>query len=111
MKPLLSTAYLAFNTSRGIFKDNVPLRKAVNQAIDRRALLAQGGYLAGKRTDQILPPGMAGFRDADLYPLKQPNMNAAKKLAQRAYGQRPRSCCTSRTAARHRSARRSSSTT
>jgi ABC-type oligopeptide transport system substrate-binding subunit len=81
VKPLLSTAYLAFNTSRGIFKDNIPLRKAVNQAIDRRALLAQGGYLAGKRTDQILPPGMAGFRDADLYPLKQPNMNAAKKLA------------------------------
>jgi len=81
VKPFLSTAYLAFNTSRGIFKNNVSLRKAVNQAIDRRALLAQGGYLAGKRTDQILPPGMAGFRDADLYPLKQPNLLAAKKLA------------------------------
>jgi len=82
VKPFLSTAYLAFNTSRGIFKNNVPLRKAVNQAIDRRALLAQSGYLAGKRTDQILPPGMVGFRDADLYPLKQPNLLAAKKLAQ-----------------------------
>ena len=82
VKPLLSTAYLAFNTSRGVFKDNVALRKAVNQAIDRRALLSQSGFLAGKRTDQILPPGMAGFRDADLYPLKQPNLNAAKKLAQ-----------------------------
>jgi ABC-type oligopeptide transport system substrate-binding subunit len=82
VKPLLSTAYLAFNTSRGVFKDNVPLRKAVNQAIDRRALLAQGGYLGGKRTDQILPPGMAGFRDADLYPLQQPNVKAAQKLAQ-----------------------------
>jgi ABC-type oligopeptide transport system substrate-binding subunit len=81
VKPLLSTSYLAFNTSRGIFKNNVALRKAVNQAIDRRALLAQNGYLAGKRTDQILPPGMAGFRDADLYPLKQPNLVAAKKLA------------------------------
>ena len=81
VKPLLSTAYLAFNTSRGVFKDNVPLRKAVNQVIDRRALLAQGGYLAGKRTDQILPPGMAGFRDADLYPLQQPNVKAAQKLA------------------------------
>ena len=81
VEPFLSTSYLAFNTSRGIFKDNVPLRKAVNQAIDRRALLAQSGFLAGKRTDQILPPGMAGFRDADLYPLKQPNILAAKKLA------------------------------
>jgi ABC-type oligopeptide transport system substrate-binding subunit len=82
VKPLLSTAYLAFNTSRGVFKDNVALRRAVNQAIDRRALLSQSGFLAGKRTDQILPPGMAGFRDADLYPLKQPNIQAAKKLAQ-----------------------------
>jgi ABC-type oligopeptide transport system substrate-binding subunit len=82
VEPLLSTSYLAFNTSRGIFKNNIPLRKAVNQVIDRRALLSQSGYLAGKRTDQILPPGIAGFRDADLFPLKQPNIAAAKKLAQ-----------------------------
>jgi len=51
----------------------------VNYAIDRKALLAQGGYLAGKRTDQILPPGMAGFRDANLYPLKGPDIATAKK--------------------------------
>jgi ABC-type oligopeptide transport system substrate-binding subunit len=82
VKPLLSTAYMAFNTSRGIFKNNVALRKAVNYAIDRRALLSQSGYLAGKRTDQILPPGMAGFRDADLYPLKGSNLKMAQKLAQ-----------------------------
>jgi ABC-type oligopeptide transport system substrate-binding subunit len=82
VQPLLSTSYLAFNTSRGIFKNNIALRKAVNQVIDRRAMLSQSGYLAGKRTDQILPPGMAGFRDADLFPLKQPNIAAAKKLAE-----------------------------
>jgi ABC-type oligopeptide transport system substrate-binding subunit len=82
VQPLLSTSYLAFNTSRGIFKNNVALRKAVNQAIDRRAMLSQSGFLAGKRTDQILPPGIAGFRDADLFPLKQPNIAAAKKLAE-----------------------------
>jgi ABC-type oligopeptide transport system substrate-binding subunit len=82
VQPFLSTSYLAFNTSRGIFKNNVALRKAVNEAIDRRALLSQSGYLAGRRTDQILAPGMAGFRDVDLYPLKQPNLVAAKKLAQ-----------------------------
>ena len=75
-------SYLAFNTSRGVFKNNIALRKAVNEAIDRRAMLAQSGFLAGKRTDQILPPGMAGFRDADLYPLQQPNIKAAQKLAQ-----------------------------
>jgi ABC-type transport system substrate-binding protein len=44
-------------------------------------MLAQGGYLAGKRTDQILPPGMAGFRDANLYPLKGPDITTAKKWA------------------------------
>jgi ABC-type oligopeptide transport system substrate-binding subunit len=82
VKPILNTAYVALNTSRPIFKDNVALRKAVNYAVDRRALLAQAGYLAGKRTDQILPPGMAGFRDANLYPLKGPDLNTAKKLAQ-----------------------------
>jgi peptide/nickel transport system substrate-binding protein len=82
VKPLLSTQYLAFNTSRGIFKNNVQLRKAVNQAIDRHAMLAQSGFLAGTKSDQILPPGMAGFRDADLYPLKQPNLKAAQRLAQ-----------------------------
>lgn len=80
VEPILETSYLAMNTSHGVFKD-VQLRKAANYAIDRRALLAQGGYLAGKRTDQILPPGMAGFRDADLYPLKQPNLVYAKRLA------------------------------
>ena len=60
------------------------LAKAVNYAIDRKAMLAQGGYLAGKRTDQILPPGIAGFRDANLYPLKGPDIATAKKWAAKA---------------------------
>src|SRR5207253_10347004 len=50
--PQLSTAYIAFNTSRGVFKNNIALRKAVNEAVDRKAMLAQSGFLAGKRTDQ-----------------------------------------------------------
>ena len=44
-------------------------------------MLAQGGYLPGKRTDQILPPGMAGFRDAKLYPEKGADSTTAKKFA------------------------------
>jgi peptide/nickel transport system substrate-binding protein len=81
VRPLLVTSYLALNTTRPLFKDNVPLRKAINYAIDRKVLLQQSGYLAGKRTDQILPPGMAGFRDADLYPLKNVNVKVAQRLA------------------------------
>ena len=81
VRPILQTSYIALNTSQGVFKNNVALRKAVNYAVDRRAILAQSGFIAGKRTDQILPPGIAGYRDADLYPLKGPNIAYAKKLA------------------------------
>jgi len=91
VKPALIISYFAFNHDRPNFKvgapasdpalGNVNLMKAINYAIDRHAILAQGGYLAGKRTDQILVPGLAGFRDADLYPLKGPNIAKAKALA------------------------------
>ncbi len=81
VKPQLGVSYLAFNHNRPLFQNNVPLKRAIGFAVDRKAWLNQGGYLAGKRTDQILPPGMAGFRDADLYPLKAPNFTFAKKLA------------------------------
>ena len=74
------------NHDRPLFKGakGTALAKAINYAIDRKAMLAQGGYLAGKRTDQILPPGIAGFRDANLYPLKGPDLTTAKKWAAKA---------------------------
>ncbi|HSP71819.1 MAG TPA: ABC transporter substrate-binding protein [Gaiellaceae bacterium] len=81
VRPLLGIQYFAFNTQRPIFKNNVALRRAINYAIDRHAMLIQAGYLSGKRADQILPPGLSAFRDADLYPLAGPNVAAARKLA------------------------------
>jgi ABC-type oligopeptide transport system substrate-binding subunit len=91
VKPILAVNYFAFNHDRPVFQKfgsnglgNVALMKAINYAIDRHAILAQGGYLAGKRTDQILPPGMAGFRDANLYPLKAPDVATAKSWLARA---------------------------
>src|SRR6266540_1674447 len=45
-EPLLGLWYLALNTSRPLFAD-VNLRKAVNYAIDRRALLRQQEGVAG----------------------------------------------------------------
>jgi peptide/nickel transport system substrate-binding protein len=86
VKPQLGVTYLAFNHDRPLFKGaaGTALAKAINYAIDRKAMLAQGGYLAGKRTDQILPPGIAGFRDANLYPLKGPDVTTAKKWAAKA---------------------------
>ena len=74
--------YLVMNNSRGIFQNNVNLRKAVSHAIDRRFMVAQHGYLAGQRTDQFLPYSMPGFRNFNIYSLKGPNYAAAKRLAQ-----------------------------
>jgi ABC-type transport system substrate-binding protein len=86
VKPQLGISYLALNHDRALFKGakGSALAKAINYAIDRKAMLAQGGYLAGKRTDQVLPPGIAGFRDANLYPLKGPDVATAKKWAAKA---------------------------
>jgi len=67
--PTLGTNYFAFNHDRPAFRGRgqIPLKKAINWAIDRRALVATRGYLGAKRTDQILPPGMG--RNASVYPL------------------------------------------
>jgi peptide/nickel transport system substrate-binding protein len=81
VRPLLGIQYFALNTQRPIFKNNLPLRRAINYAIDRHAMLIQGGYLSGRRSDQILPPGMSGFKDANLYPLQGANFEIAKRLA------------------------------
>src|SRR6476469_1418592 len=85
VKPQLGVRYMAFNHDRPLFQGakGTDLAKAINYAIDRTALLAQSGYLAGKRTDQILPPGIAGFRDANLYPLKGPDLATAKKWVEK----------------------------
>jgi ABC-type oligopeptide transport system substrate-binding subunit len=77
---LVETDYVALNTSRPTF-GQVALRKAANYAIDRPAMLRQRGAYAGKRTDQILPPGMGGFRDAKIYPMSGANYAKAKSLA------------------------------
>ncbi len=81
--PSLSVFYLAMNNDRPLFKNNLPLRQAVNFAIDRRALLSQSGFGAGIRSDHILPPGVPGASKSNgtLYPLKAPNLKKANALA------------------------------
>jgi peptide/nickel transport system substrate-binding protein len=81
VNPLLSVQYLAMNTSRGVFQNNTKLRQAVNFAVDRPTILRQSGAYAGKVTDQVLPPGVAGYQDINLYPLQGPNVAKAKSLA------------------------------
>jgi ABC-type transport system substrate-binding protein len=81
--------YLHMNASRPLFSD-VRLRRAVNYAIDRRALVAQGRrflgsgpFNAGKPTDDYLPPSIAGATDFRLYPVNRPDLRRAKRIAGR----------------------------
>jgi peptide/nickel transport system substrate-binding protein len=69
----------ALNTSRALFRDNVPLRQAVNFAIDRAALERVMGR--GELTDQYLPSTFPGFKDAKIYPLRGPEFGRARALA------------------------------
>lgn len=81
LKPGLTLRILAFNSSRPLFNGNVALRKAVNFALNRRALVGTGGDDVSVPTDQFLPKIMPGFKDADVYPLERPDLPRAKELA------------------------------
>ena len=76
----INTTYFALNTSRPALA-KLNLRQAVNHAIDRPSMLRVAGKYAGKRTDQILPPNMQGFRDANIYPIKGANPAKGRELA------------------------------
>jgi peptide/nickel transport system substrate-binding protein len=81
-QPGLTLRMFAFNTSRPLFRNNPALRKAVNLALDRKALQTiGGGTLAGRPTDQYIPPLVPGFRDADVYPLERADPERARELA------------------------------
>ncbi|HLM34891.1 MAG TPA: ABC transporter substrate-binding protein [Gaiellaceae bacterium] len=73
--------YLALNTQRPLFRDNPQLRRAINFALDRPALARAFGIRGARPTDQYLPPGFPGYRDADLYPLRGPELETARRIA------------------------------
>jgi peptide/nickel transport system substrate-binding protein len=78
VKPgLVSIAYV-LNVSRPLFRDNLGLRRAVNFAIDRAALV-RGTF--NRASDQYLPASMPGFKDAHIYPLDGPDLHKARALA------------------------------
>lgn len=71
VNPLMQLDYFVLNTHRPLFS-NLRLRQAVNYAIDRRALAQLGDAfipLPEHPTDHYLPPGMPGYRNANIYPL------------------------------------------
>jgi ABC-type oligopeptide transport system substrate-binding subunit len=88
LNPILELDAFALNTHRPLFSD-VRLRQAVNFAIDRARLAALGsGFdpLPERPTDHYLPPGMAGYRDAHIYPMT-PDPAKARHLVQLAHAE------------------------
>jgi ABC-type transport system substrate-binding protein len=84
VQPALATWYFAFNHDRPAFKGpgQIPLKKAINYALDRPALARGFGYLGATRTDQMLPPLLSG--DARVYSLKHADPATARKWLARA---------------------------
>jgi peptide/nickel transport system substrate-binding protein len=66
VEPTISTYYFWMNTQEAPF-DDVKVRQAVNHAVDARALeRIYAGQLTGSQ--QVLPPGMPGYKEFELYP-------------------------------------------
>ena len=80
-QPLPLLHYFVFNAERDTFADP-QLRRAVNFALDRRALAVDPGLgQRGRPTDQYIPPGTPGFEDETIYPLSGPDLATARRLA------------------------------
>lgn len=83
VEPSAFLRMFVLNTSRPLFRNNVPLRRAINFAVDRRALVAQFGAYAETLVDHYLAPIMPGYRNVHIYPLRGPNVARARALARR----------------------------
>lgn len=76
-----TVAYLALNTERPLFKDNPQLRRAVNYALDRPALVRLFGPDGATPADEYLPPGFPGYEPRHVYPVDGPDLATARRLA------------------------------
>jgi peptide/nickel transport system substrate-binding protein len=79
VRPTISTYYFWMNTQKPPFND-VKVRQAVNYAVSSAALeRIYAGQIKG--TQQILPPGMPGYKKLELYPH---DMEKAKEMLKEA---------------------------
>jgi YVTN family beta-propeller protein len=77
----LSLNSFALNTKRPLFA-STRVRRAVDYAIDRQALAqAAGPFFGGQPLNHYLPPAMPGSRPSAIYPLGQPDLARARRLA------------------------------
>ncbi len=76
------------NNARAPFND-VNVRKAVEYAIDRPAQVRLLGAYAGKRTAQMLVPGIPGYKPFNAYPIKGADIAKAKAIGGAAIASAP----------------------
>jgi ABC-type transport system substrate-binding protein len=79
-KPFAGEVFLPINASSPLFKDNLPLRRAVEYAIDRAEVVRQLAPFNGRRLAQLIPPSFPGHGEND-YPLAGANLKLARRLA------------------------------
>jgi len=80
--------YMAMNNAIAPFND-VNLRKAVEYAIDRPAQIRLLGAFAGRRTSQILVPGIPGYKPFNAYPIAGADPAKAKAIGGSAIASAP----------------------
>jgi ABC-type transport system substrate-binding protein len=86
--PTSCVSYMAMNNARAPF-NNLNLRKAVKYAIDRPAQVRLLGAYAGKRTAQMLVPGIPGYKPFNAYPLAGADVAKAKQVGGSAIASAP----------------------
>ena len=79
-KPFPGLYYLPLNLKSPLFKNNLPLRRAVEYAVDRAEIVRQLAPYSGRRLGQLIPPGVVGHGE-DLYPLSGAKLALARRLA------------------------------
>jgi peptide/nickel transport system substrate-binding protein len=82
--PSLTNYFFVFNPDRPAFKGKgqAPLRKAINHALDRPALIKAHGYLETRKSDRLLPAPLSASRR--VYPLDGPDLVTARRWLARA---------------------------
>jgi peptide/nickel transport system substrate-binding protein len=77
--PTSCVFYLSLNTSRAP-TNSLAFRRALNFGIDRPALLRLLGKYAGARTDQVLAPGIPGYKPYKIYAWSGADLAKAKQV-------------------------------
>jgi ABC-type transport system substrate-binding protein len=88
VKPMRCLGTITLNTRQGLFKDNAPMRRAVNWAIDRTDYVASASPYIWTPWTHLIPPGFPGsITKRALQPYgAHANIEKARQIAAGHYG-------------------------